>query len=479
MMPFIGRQRELQLLNDLLRQKKASFVVVKGRRRIGKSRLVEEFAKNLKFVTLAGLAPTERISAQDQRDEFAKSLSRIFQMPPPYSSDWGDLFWHLAEQTKTGRIVILLDELSWMASDDPTFLAKLKTTWDLHFKKNSQLILVLCSSISSWIEENVLNSSGFVGRIDLTLTLKELFLYECNLFWGSRKDQISAYEKFKILSTTGGIPRYLESITPEDSAEVNIKRLFFTKEGLLFNEFDRIFHDLFNTRSETYKKILIKLIERPQATLQEIFTDLGVKKSGTIVEYLEDLVEAGFVQRHYTWSIRTDQISELSQFRVSDNYIRFYLKYVLPNKLKIEADHFNDRSLTLLGGWETIMGYQFENLVLSNRKMIQKILHIDSSEIVNDNPYFQKNTTTRKGCQIDYLIQTRFNCLYPCEIKFCKKTIKLDVVNEMEEKIKRLIFPKNFSYRPVLIHVNGVEDEVIESGFFADIIDFSDLFMPV
>lgn len=476
MMPFIGRERELKLLKDLLRQKKASLVVIKGRRRIGKSRLVEEFAKNYRFISLAGLAPTEKITEQDQRDEFAQSLSRIFNMPPPNSSNWGDLFWHLAEQIKTGRAIILLDELSWMAMKDATFLAKLKTAWDLHFKKNSELILILCSSVSTWIEKNVLSSSGFVGRIDLTLTLKELFLFECNLFWGNRKDQTSAYEKFKILSTTGGVPRYLESITPEDSAEANIKRLFFIKEGFLFNEFDRLFHDLFGKRSDVYKNILIKLIERPQATLQEIFSDLEIKKSGTIVLYLEDLIEAGFVQRHYTWSIRTDKISDLSQFRVSDNYIRFYLKYVLPNKLKIEADHFNDRSLTLLSGWETIMGFQFENLVLGNRKAIQKILRIDINEIIFDNPYFQKKTTTKPGCQIDYLIQTRFNCLYPCEIKFCKKPLKKDIIDEMEEKIKKLLIPKNFSYRPVLIHVNGVEEEVMEAGYFSDIIDFGQLF---
>src|SRR5438128_884718 len=83
---------------------------------------------------------------------------------------------------------------------------------EIYFKKNSELMLIVCGSISAWIDKNILISTGFVGRIDLELTLHELSLFECNEFWGERKEQISAYEKFKILSLTGGIPRYLEII---------------------------------------------------------------------------------------------------------------------------------------------------------------------------------------------------------------------------------------------------------------------------
>ncbi len=476
MTPFVGRQRELQKLKDLSNRKTASLVVVKGRRRIGKSRLVEEFAKDSKFVSISGLPPSEGMTAQHQRDEFARQIARIFLIPIPYSADWSDLFWHLAYHTREGKVIILLDEISWLGIKDPTFLSKLKNAWDLYFKKNSKLILVFCGSVSSWIEKNILSSTGFVGRIDLILTITELSLSECNEFWGTQKKLLSSYEKLKVLAITGGVPRYLESISPKLSAEENIKQLCFVREGFLFNEFEQIFNDLFARRSENYKEILKGIIDQPYVTLDDIFHNLKIKKSGVISDYLNDLILAGFVQRDYTWSIRDGHISKLSHLRINDNYIRFYLKYILPNKNKIERDAFLARTLTTLPGWDTIMGFQFENLVLQNRLSIQKLLHIDPNEIINDNPYFQRRTTKAKGCQIDYMIQTRFNCLYVCEVKFSRNSIGVEVIKHIKAKIDALSLPKNFSYRPVLIHVNGVDEEVIGSEYFADIIDFSQLF---
>jgi len=267
MIPFVGRQRELQRLRALDGRKAASLVVVKGRRRIGKSRLIEEFAKDSKFVSISGLPPTEGITAQHQRDEFARQMARVFLIPTPYGTDWSDLFWHLAHHTREGRVIILLDEISWLGIKDPTFLGKLKNAWDLHFKKNPKLILVLCGSVSSWIEKNILSSTGFVGRIDLILTVTELSLSECNEFWGAQKKLLSPYEKLKVLAVTGGVPRYLESISPKLSAEENIKQLCFVREGFLFNEFEQIFNDLFARRSETYKEILKGIIDQPYVAL--------------------------------------------------------------------------------------------------------------------------------------------------------------------------------------------------------------------
>lgn len=471
---FVGRHWELERLQELLKRPTASFVVVKGRRRIGKSRLIEEFAKDFKFVSVSGLFPQEKMTAQDQRDEFSRETSRILQIPFFQSRDWGDLFWNLSLHTAQGRVIILLDEITWLSHDDPTFLPKLKNAWDKYFKKNPELILIVCGSISSWIDKNILMSTGFVGRVDLELTLHELSLFECNKFWGKRREQISAYEKFKILSVTGGIPRYLEIITPQESAEYNIKRLCFTKSGTLYKEFYKIFNDLFGKRSPIYKDILECLVSSPLA-LEQIFECLKFSKGGTLKEYLDDLIESGFVQRDYCWSLKTKEQSKLSRFRISDNYIRFYLKYIAPNKDKIERNDFLNKTLTTLPGWDSIMGLQFENLVLNNRAFLWKKLNIDSNEVVNDNPYFQKGNKSNPGCQIDYMIQTRFNCLYIFEIKFSRSPLQKQIIHEVQSKISRLDKPANFSYRPVLIHVNGVDDEIIGSEFFANIINFSEL----
>jgi uncharacterized protein len=475
---FIGRQQELKKFNLLLKKNTASLVVIKGRRRIGKSRLIQEFAKSIKTYALAGLAPTPETTAQGQRDEFGAQLGRLVNQPPFRETDWSVLFSRLASHTRKGRMMIVLDEVSWMGSKDENFLGKLKQAWDAEFKSNPQLIMVLCGSVTPWIEKNILSSTGFLGRISLDLTLEELPLADCNKFWGiwgnGANENISAYEKFKVLSVTGGVPKYLEEILPQLPAEENIRNLCFDPSGLLFREFNQIFTDAFAGRSATYRRI-VECLADGMYEAEAIYKKLNVEKSGAISEYLDELVKSSFVRRDYTWDLKKGKVSKFSRYRISDNYLRFYLNYIEPHKEQIEHHSFADRSLTSLPGWATILGLQFENLVLNNRPKIWELLGIDPGDIIFDNPYFQNKTTRQEGCQIDYLIQTRFDTLYVCEIKFSRHPVGMDVVTAMREKIGRLKVPRNISRRPILIHVNGVSDEVLEARYFADVIDFGQL----
>jgi AAA+ ATPase superfamily predicted ATPase len=468
---FLGRRRELDILNRLLTKKNASLVVIKGRFRIGKSRFIKEFGKQLKTFTFVGLPPEKKMTAKMQKAEFARQMESQFQIPglSPHA-DWADLFWHLANHTREGKVLIVFDEVNWMGSKDPTFLGKLKTAWDLSFKKNPQLIMILCGSMSAWIERNIISSTGFLGRTSLNFTLKELPLSICNLFWRPRQSAVSSYEKCKILSVTGGVPKYLEEVHSEWTAEENIRHLCFEKESLLFKEFEYIFSDLFSKRSATYKKIVERLAEGP-ADQQDVGLALGMKKGGTIGAYLEDLVITGYVSHEYTWNLESGILSKFSRYRLIDNYLRFYLKVIEPNSHKILAD---EQVKPL--GWDSIMGLQFENLVLNNRADVKKRLGLTSEDVIFDNPFFQKQTKSHPGCQIDYLIQTKYNSLHICEIKFSKEKIGMDVIKEVKEKIKNLSCDKKFSIWPVLIHVNGVTDAVEDSGFFSRIIDFGELF---
>jgi len=475
---FVGREHELTQLRGLRDRKIASLAVIKGRRRIGKSRLIEEFAKDdgIDFLRFSGIPATQNTTAQDQRDEFARQIGRIFKVPTPYAQDWGDLFWHLSHNIEhmkpKKRIVILFDEISWMGMKDPTFLGKLKTAWDMWFQQNPKVILILCGSVSSWIEKNILKNTGFVGRIDLVFTIEELSIPESLEMFGKLGENMSDREAFKILSVTGGVPRYLELIDPRYSAEENIKQLCFLREGYLFREFETIFHDLFSGRSTIYQNILEGLIKNPHASLDDIFEYLNRKKTGVLIEYFDDLIQAGFVSRDHTWNLRDGRPSSLSHFRISDNYVRFYLKYLAHNKAKIEKNFYQDRSLATLPGWETIMGLQFENLVIKNRRNLFKALRLDPSEIISDGPYFQRKTAKHQGCQIDYMIQGRYNSYYICEIKFSSNPVGVQVANEVGQKIKTLNLPKGASCRPVLIHVNGVEDNLIGEEIFAHFVDF-------
>lgn len=471
---FIGRQPEVQALDKLFKKNSASLVVIQGRRRIGKSRLIEEFAKKYTFYEFSGIPPNEKTTAQSQRNEFALQLSLQTQLPEMQADDWSKLFILLADKIKQNKTVVLFDEITWMGSKDPDFLGKLKHAWDIYFKKNPALILILCGSISVWIEENILSSTGFLGRISYRLTLEELPLSDCKLFWSGTGGSISAYEKLKVLSVTGGIPRYLEEIKPMLSAEENIKDLCFTKGGALVNEFNEIFSDLFSKRGSHYKKI-IQTISAGPLDIKAICQKLDIGQTGFISQCLEDLIKSGFVSRDYTWHLKSGESSRLSHFRLSDNYIRFYLKYIEKNITKINNGAFAFKALSLLPNWDIIIALQFENLVLKNRNFIKERLNLTNDEIVSDNPFFQRKTQRQAGCQIDYLIHTKFGTGYVCEFKFKRHEIGTEIIHEVKKKLDNLQIPKGFSCRPVLVHVNGVSEKVMNSGFFSNIIDFSEL----
>lgn len=475
---FIGRKEELNDLERLFKKKTSSLVVIQGRRRIGKSRLAQEFGKNYKFYQLSGLAPSPSTTAQSQRDEIMRQLCLATGLPKIKIEDWGQLFVLLARECRQGKTVVLLDEISWMGSKDPEFLGKLKNAWDIYFKENPELVLILCGSISSWIEKNILSSTGFMGRISLVFTLKELSLKDSYQFFSQSKavlngNEPSPREVFKLLSITGGIPRYLEEIQMDLSADENIRRLCFVPKGVLFREFNDIFSDLFSKKSEDYKKIVETLVDGT-FEYNDICKKLGVAKSGHLSDHLDDLIKSGFITRDYTWHLKSGEVSRLSHYRLSDNYLRFYLKYIEKNREKIESGLFNERSLGSFPGWDSIMGLQFENLVLNNRRSIWEALKLYPEEINSDNPFFQRKTAAFPGCQIDYLIHTKFKTLYVCEIKFSRNEVDTSIIKEVRTKMDRLIKPKGFSCVPILIHVNGVKEGVSESGEFKAILNFGD-----
>ncbi len=471
--PFIGREVEMERLRGLRDKRCASLIVVRGRRRIGKSRLLAEFGKGMKSLFFSGNPPERGTTAQSQRELFTDQLRRA-GIPGIKPDNWGDLFWHLSKHTQKGPILIVFDEISWMGGKDPFFLGQLKTAWDMYFSKNSQLIMALCGSISSWIEKNILKYTGFVGRIAIDFVLEELPLHACGAFWRPKEKRVSAYEKFKLLSITGGVPFYLEQIEPSLPAEENIRNLCFTKGGLFVREFDEIFSDLFSRSKSIHKKI-ITCLENGSKELVQICKELGKSQGGLYSQYLDELVKAGFVTRDFVWDLKSGEQRKLSRYRLSDNYLRFYLKYIASNRVKIEKGTVPVSMVNNLPGWEGIMGLQFENLVLHNFKALWKVLHLSGEEVVMDGPFFQTATVRQPGCQIDYMIQTRFHNLYVCEIKFSKDPVGMKIIEEMEKKIKCLKAPKRFSIRPVLIHVNGVEDAVLDERYFDKVIDFGQL----
>ncbi len=295
--------------------------------------MIAEFAaKNgqCSFWNFAGMAPEAGGTAQTQRDAFASRQTYLSGILPMTFMDWSDAFEHLSRQIKAGDI-ILLDEISWMAEQDPTFIPKLKLWWD---RQTQSLLLVLCGSVFTWIEENILKSTAFFGRINLTMTLDPFSIPESAEFLRKMGFKGSAYEMYKVLSILGGISWYLEQFNVNQTVDENIQQLAFEKDGLLVLEFNRIFHDLFQGKGMTYKKILEALQEGAR-TLSEVRKMIDFAHSGTLSHMMEQLITAGFLQKQPLWFFKTNQPLKQSLYYISDPYMRFYLKVIEKNLSRI------------------------------------------------------------------------------------------------------------------------------------------------
>lgn len=474
---YIGRQKILAQLRSLEYKGKASLVVIKGRRRVGKSRLAEEFGKDKTFLPFTGYPPTDDATAQDQLNNFADQLCTNFKRLPCTFAKWSDAFNTLGDCLNTHcdgkKTVVLFDEISWMAHKSPKFLGQLKIWWDLNHPKFPNLILILCGSISSWIEENILKSTGFFGRISLEINLLPLTIPECAEFLRQNKIKGSAYEYYKILSVMGGIPWYLEQITHEKLADEQIMDLFFQPNAILVNEFERIFNDLFGVHGTIYKKIL-HCLKDGMRTQHDIRDTLNYARSGTLSKHLHNLILSGFVTEHFQWSLKTKKKGRQSLYRLSDQYIRFYLKYIEPDLSAIRQGFFNTDEVVKLPGWDSIMGFQVESLLLQNRALILKSLNIMGQDVVADNPYIQKSASRKKGCQIDYLIQTNQRNLFVCEFKFNRKEIGKEIITSMTEKLNNFSAPEGYAKIPVLFHLGDISESVYTEKFFFRIVNISE-----
>ncbi len=461
-MKFIGRKHELEILNSHWGKRTSSLIVIRGRRRIGKSTLVEKFSESADcYFKFEGLAPAENLKKISQIEHMNHLLQRRFKSKKNLKT-WLDIFEFINSKIKKQKTVLFFDEISWMGMDDANFPGYLKIAWDNFFLKNDKLIVVLAGSVSAWIEKNILMHTAFVGRISSTMTLPQLSLEETKSFFDDDKN-LSTYDKLKFLSIAGGVPKYINEYKFNKTVNQNIHQLCFDTNGLLFNEFDRIFNDIFNRRSDIYKKIVESLIQKP-LTLSEICRFIKVKRNGNYKNYLNDLVVAGFLKKIDQFDILTGEPQKVSYFKICDNYLRFYLKYIDRFKKQIHNGQFKNRTLENLAGFDSFIGYQFENLIFNNLDKIINLLDIDPNSVISAGSYSQKKSTRNKnGTQIDLLIHCKPNILYVCEIKF-KKNVGDDVIRQLFQKMEKLKKPKYMTLKPVLIYAGEASSKILDQS---------------
>lgn len=463
---FFGRESELEDLVALWRKSTASLVACRGRRRIGKSRLIGEFARRSSgsYIELVGLPPRPDMTNEQQLEAFAAGLAKVTHRPVARPENWSQAFDLLDKAIDDRRrTVILLDEISWMGGYDPDFPGYLKTAWDTMFSRHGKLVLVLCGSVNAWIKKNILDSTGFVGRFSRDYVLNELTLAESARFWKSAAERLAPRDIFDVLAITGGIPRYLEEIDPGFSADENIRRLCFSPSGTLFKDFNEIFSAVFGEEATLKRRILIQLAAGPQ-TGEELAGHLKCDNNGHFAGQLNALSLAGFVSAERGLNPATGKRARVGRYRIRDNYTRFYLKYIEPHADEIEDGSYRFTSLNALPDWHATMGLQFENLIVNHFREILPHLHLGNSIVVSAAPYRNRRKSRGGGCQVDLLIQTA-RTAYVVETKR-QNEIGREVEEQLRREMKRLHVRPDMSVRPVLVYLGNLDGSVEGDGFF-------------
>lgn len=471
---FVGREENVKRLEALWRKSSSSMVVVSGRRRIGKSTLVETFAERsrCRFIEIEGLAPDDKMTNERQLANFCDRLAKATGTPDAKADSWPRAFDALeAAIPKNAKTVVFLDEISWMGRYDSAFAAYLKNAWDTQLSRKSRLVLVVAGSVSAWIQKNILKSKAFVGRISVDMALTELALPYCSAFWERKASRVSIRDMIDTLSVTGGVPKYLEEIDPSLSADENIRRLCFMPDGYLFRDFDCIFSDVFGA-VQSKRRILSALADGP-AGVAELSAKFGKEPNGHLSDDLRDLKEAGFIAPFAGLNPKTAAPLREVRYRLCDNYTRFYLKFIKPRMEAIRGGLFRFVSLDRLPGWEPVMGFQFENLVLNNLRTLCPLIGLEGRLVTSAAPYVRRRSASSPGVQVDLLIQTPKSA-YVVEVKR-REHVTGDVEREVQDKVERIPFPRGISVRTVLVHQGEVAPEVEEDGYFDFIIPFEQL----
>lgn len=470
-MDFFGRKQEIRDLMALWGKRTGSLVTCRGRRRIGKSTLIERFAllSEARFIRIEGVRPRAGYDDDQERQVFAAQLAAQTDDNGAVPKNWLEAFTRLNDAIDdNGRTVVLLDEVSWMAAYEPMFADLFKIVWDGSLSKHDRLILVLCGSVSAWIKEEFVDNGAFYGRRSLDLIIPELPLNECVKFWGEAASRIDLREIADVLSVTGGVPRYLREIDPGLSACENIKRLAFRPKSVLREDFDEMFSDVI-IRQPTLTGRIVRTLVNGALSVSEIADALGMGKGGKISSALEQLSEAGLVAVDAGRNPETGTLVRERCYRLKDNYARFYLKYIEPVRPIIDSGAYRFVSLEGLDGWESLMGLQFENLIVNNYAALIPHLRLGNSLIESAAPYRrQRSSSPASGVQIDFLIQTRHNN-YVIEIKR-QREIGREVIDEVKARLAKIRQSRGRSNRPVLVYEGHLAPIVETEGYFDSLV---------
>ena len=345
---MVGRKQEVKELNRLYERDQAELIAIYGRRRVGKTYLVDEtFAGRITF-RHAGLSPADenaRGLLKLQLEHFYNSLMLHGMEKSEKPNNWLEAFLLLEKFLQKiddgSRQLVFLDELPWLDTPRSGFIRAFEGFWNTWGCHRKNLMVIVCGSANSWIQDKLINNhGGLYNRITYEIKLSPFRLYECEEFYKSNHVEISRYDIVQSYMIFGGIPYYMGYINGERSLAQNIDDLFFAKNAKLRDEYNRLFASLF-VNPEAVKAIVQLLYTRNAGyTRKEITETLKITDGGRLSRNLNALVSSDFVKKYVPFGLRKRE----EHYKLIDPFCIFYLHFI--NNQKQVNEKFWQQNVT-------------------------------------------------------------------------------------------------------------------------------------
>ena len=457
---IIGRNEEIRKLEKFLKSPKSEFVAIYGRRRVGKSYLVEEvYRDKIVFRAIGSYIKDkdEKTYRQIQLEHFYESLLDVgVPEDTPRPANWREAFRLLRkylEGVDAERRVVFLDELPWLAGPQSSeMITELGYFWNSWADRQRNVVLVVCGSATSWMLDNVIRDyGGLHGRITETMRLLPFTLKECEMYFQSRGFHLSHYEMAVAYMAFGGIPYYLDRIDNEKNLSENVDAFFFN-DTMIDQEFKDVYAGLYAT-SERYVDIVKALGTKFYGmTRRELAEAVGIELGGTFSKILDNLHESGITREYPRYGKeRVETVYQLKDF-----FSMFYLHFIHGKG----ADAGNWRTIQRTPKFYSWAGNTFEMLCIEHLPQIKDKLRIAT---INRNYCWRGQAPNGKTAQIDLVLEWKGERTdYICEMKFSEhdfiidKSYESELANKIDAFLHCKQHTKTHSVQLVMITTNGV-----------------------
>ena len=467
---FHGRTSELALLKEKYTSSKSELVVIYGRRRIGKTTLIQNFLQNKKNIFCYEGIEGEHSSFQilNFSQKLLKKNPEKFTSPRDFL-DWDTIFDYLTEKIipknlSEPKFILFFDEFQWMAAKRSRLTSIIKYYWDNYWKQQ-KVMLILCGSIASFMVKKVISAKALYGRISTEILLKGLSPTEAVPIFQKKR---SREEILQYLLIFGGVPKYLEEINLNKSLNQNINNLCFSINSVMPQEVEKIFYAQFK-ESQIYLRI-VKILKNATLSLQEIANKLKQKSGGSLREYLKNLENSEIIKSYFSFDKKIN--TKLKKYKLIDEYLIFYYQYVEPYLQIIrEGAQKNLFELVTKDNFEVWSGFAFERFCLKNAFFLAQKMGF-SEQVLLFAPLFSKEG---KKFQIDLLYKRVDKVITICEIKYYNKKISAAIIKDFEYKKQLLQIPRGYAVEHALISLYGPDQAFKESGYLHHSLTLADL----